>query len=175
MTPAEPGRSTHRPGSVVRAGTPTLSRMPIDIHTTTQCRAPRDVAFAYVADYRNVGEWLFGISKFEPVGEQSYGLGSVFDASVHLGVHIHTRIAVDDFVEHELISFDSVKGFKVKSLWRFTAESPETTLITADISYTLPFGPAGKAMGKIMEPFVKTAVTHSSEALARHVEQAARA
>lgn len=148
--------------------------MPWQISHTASCQAPVDVAFAYVSDYRNVGQWLFGVSKFEPVGEQTYGLGAIFDASLHLGLPIHTRIRVSEFEEGALMAFDSVKGFKVTSIWRFTALDDATTSIDAEVDLTLPFGPAGKAMGKVIQPVLKTAITHSSKELAHHIEATAR-
>jgi uncharacterized membrane protein len=148
--------------------------MPVEIVTSTTCEAPCDAAFAYVADYRNVPHWLFGIHEFTPVGDRDYGLGSVFDASVHLGLRLHSRIEVDEFVEDRLIAFDSVKGFKVRSRWNFEPVAPGRTTITAQVTYALPFGPAGRAMGKVVEPAVKQAVAHSSDELTARIEAAAR-
>lgn len=71
----------------------------VELRKTTLCQAPREVAFGYVADYRNVPQWLFGIHDFTPVDGLDYGLGATFDASVHLGLHLHSRIRVDDWVE----------------------------------------------------------------------------
>ena len=145
--------------------------MPIHVTRTDTCQAPVETAFAYVADYRNVPQWLFGMHKFEPVGDKDYGLGATFDAEVHLGAHIHTRIRVDDWVENELISFDSIDGVKVETRWFFTPEGADRTIIRGDVPLKLPFGPAGKLMGRVVEPAVKKAVEHSSEALARQIEE----
>ena len=148
--------------------------MPVDIVKVVTCEAPLDVAFDYVAEYRNVPDWLFGIHSFEPVGERDHGLGSVFDASIHLGVHLRSRIEVNAWVDNRLIGFDSVKGFAVSSRWNFEPVGGDRTAITAEVSYRLPFGPAGKAMGKVMEPFVKQAVTHSSDHLRTRIQSLPR-
>jgi hypothetical protein len=66
--------------------------MPIEIRVESTFQAPLEVAFAYTADYRNVPDWLYGISKFEPVGENDYGLGAVFDGSMNLGATLNSRI-----------------------------------------------------------------------------------
>ncbi len=147
--------------------------MSIEIVKTTACEAPLDVVFDYVADYRNVPDWLFGVETFEPVGDVDHGLGAVFDAAMHLGMTLKSRIEVNAWVDSRLIGFDSIKGFKNSSRWNFERTGDTSTLITAEVSYSLPFGPAGKAMGKVIEPFVKRAVAHSSAQLKEQVEKVA--
>ena len=147
--------------------------MAIDIVKTTECDAPLDLSFDYVADYRNVPEWLFGVQTFEPVGDLDHGLGAVFDGAMHLGVTLKSRIEVNEWVDNRLIGFDSIKGFKNSSRWSFEPWDGGTR-ITAEVSYSLPFGPAGKALGKVIEPFVKQAVAHSSTHLKEQVEKVAR-
>ena len=144
--------------------------MAIDININETVDAPLDVTFAYVADYRTIPEWMFGVRKFEPVTDKDYGLGSVFDVSLSLGVPINTRIETVEFEEGRMIGMDSVKGFKAKSRWYFEADGPERTKVTASVSYELPFGPAGRAMGKVMQPFVKQAVSHISHHLKSNLE-----
>ena len=144
--------------------------MAMDININETVDAPLDVTFAYVADYRTIPEWMFGVRKFEPVTDKDYGLGSVFDVSLSLGVPINTRIETVEFEEGRVIGMDSVKGFKAKSRWYFEADGPERTKVTASVSYELPFGPAGRAMGKVMQPFVKQAVSHISHHLKSNLE-----
>lgn len=144
--------------------------MTTEIVIEETCEAPLDVAFDYVADYRTIPEWMFGVRKFEPVGEKDYGLGSVFDVSLQLGVPINTRIETVEFEENRLIGMDSVKGFKARSRWYFEAVGDQHTKITAKVAYDLPFGPAGRGMGKVMGPFVKQAVSHISHHLKANLE-----
>ena len=46
------------------------------IRYSSDVAVPVDVAFAYVDNYANVPDWLFGVSRFAPVGEQDRGLGA---------------------------------------------------------------------------------------------------
>lgn len=142
----------------------------VDIHVETTVEAPLAEAFAYTANYRNVPQWLYGIQEFVPHGEVDYGLGAVFDGKIHLGATLNSRIEIQGFAENSLIEFDSIKGFKNSAKWTFTAHGEDHTLIVADVSYQLPLGIAGKALGKVIEPFVKIAVKHSSAALKEHIE-----
>lgn len=142
--------------------------MAIHIHKETDCAAPLEKVFAYVSDYRNVPEWLYGVSQFAPITKNDRGLGSTFDASINLGITLHSTIETNAFEEGRSFGFDSVKGFRNWSHWTFDAVDEQTTRITADVYYELPGGLAGKAMGRAIEPFVKIAVKHSSDQLAKH-------
>jgi len=143
--------------------------MAIHIHKETDCDAPIDKVFAYITDYRNVPEWLYGISKFVPITELDRGVGATFDGTIHLGATLHSTIATTAFEEGKLFEMDSVKGFKNTSRWTFESLGENETRIIADVSYSVPGGIAGKALGKVIEPFVKIAVKHSSEHLAKNV------
>lgn len=145
---------------------------PIEFRVETGFDAPVEVAFAYTADYRNVPSWLYGIEEFVPVGEQDHGLGAVFDGAMHVGVTLRSRIEIDDFAEDALISFDTVKGFQIRSRWSFAATGETTSRVVADIAYELPGGIAGKGLGKVIEPFVRLAIKHSSADLKKGVEAA---
>jgi uncharacterized membrane protein len=140
----------------------------IDIEET--CRSPLDRTFDYVADYRAIPDWMFGVKRFVPVTAQDRGLGSEYDVELSLGVPIKLRIRTVEFDEGRAIGQDSVKGFKARSRWYFEPLGPEQTKVTATVSYDLPFGPAGRVMGKVIEPFVKQAVGHVSTHLRRNLE-----
>jgi uncharacterized membrane protein len=142
---------------------------------TSTCRAPVEVAFEYVADYRKIPEWLMGAERFNPVGDQARGVGAEFDVTVRLGLRMHARIRAVEWVENEAIGIDSVSGPGVRSRWYFTPTGPDLTTVHAEVTYRLPFGPAGRAMGRIVQPVVQQAVGHASSSLVRHVEAAAQA
>ncbi len=146
--------------------------MAIEFTVETDFDAPVETAFAYTADYRHVPSWLYGIQKFTPVGEQDYGLGAVFDGEMSVGLTLKSRIEVDEFEENELIAFDTVKGFQIRSTWRFSSTGASTSAVLAEVAYELPGGLAGKGVGMAIEPFVKIAIKHSSAGLKRCIEAA---
>lgn len=147
--------------------------MAVHLNKTIVCKAPVESAFAYTADYRNVGDWLFGIKQFVPVGDLDYGLGAVFDGEMHVGATLTSRIEVNQFEENRLIGFDSIKGFENSSVWTFH-ETGAGAEIHAEVEYRLPGGVAGKALGRLMAPFVQVAVNKSAEHLARRIEENSR-
>jgi uncharacterized membrane protein len=143
----------------------------VDIHHEGSCAAPVDVAFAYVDDYRNATDWMFGLARFEAAGEQVQGKGAVFDATFSVKpVKLHSTIEVTEWEQDGLIAFESVKGFRNWSRWQFTADGPSRTTISVVFSYELPGGLAGKALGRVLEPIVMLSLKHSDEALRREIE-----
>ena len=148
----------------------------VDIHHEGTCEAPLDVAFGYLDDYRNATEWMFGLSRFEPDGDKDHGLGAVFSGTFAVKpVKLNSTIKVTEWEQDKVIAFESIKGFRNWSTWRFSAPSPTRTTITVTFSYELPGGLAGRALGKALEPIVAISVRHSDEALRREIESRYRA
>jgi uncharacterized membrane protein len=145
----------------------------VDIVKTESCNAPLDLAFGYVADHRHVPEWMFGVQEFHAVGAQESGVGAEFEATIHLGARLHSRIRAVEWEENRAIGMDSVTGIPVRSRWYFSADGPERTTVTARVSYEPPFGPAGRMMSKVMEPFVQRAVADSARRVIANVERLA--
>jgi len=146
----------------------------VDIHHEGSCAAPVEVAFAYLDDFRNATDWMFGLSKFTPAGDQDQGLGAVFDGTFAVKpVKLSSTIKITEWKQNEVIAFESVKGFRNWSTWRFLADGPDRTTIKVVFSYELPGGLAGRALGKALEPIVSLSVRHSDEALRREIEKRA--
>ena len=143
----------------------------VEIHHEGSCAAPLEVAFAYLDDYRNATDWMFGLSHFDPVGRQVQGLGAEFDGTFAVKpIKLQSRIKVTEWKQGEVIAFESIKGFRNWSTWRFIADGPKRTRIVVQFGYQLPGGLAGKAMGRVLEPIVALSVRHSDEALRREIE-----
>ena len=133
------------------------------IHVTAECAAPVEHVFDYIADYRNIPEWFYGITSMEAVTERTRGLGARFAGTIHLGATLRSTVEATDFVENELIEITSVKGFRNSSRWTFSP-SEAGTRVECEFSYEFPGGLAGRALAKVVEPFVKIAVAHTTKA-----------
>ena len=143
----------------------------VDIHHDGGCDAPLDVAFAYIDDYRNATDWMFGLAKFEPVGDKDQGLGAVFDGTFQVKpVKLHSTVEVTNWEQDSLIAFESIEGFRNWSTWEFFAAGPATTKVRVTFSYELPGGLAGRAMGRVLEPIVAMSLRHSDHALRHNIE-----
>jgi len=76
-----------------------------------------DTAFAYVADHRTVPEWMYGVTRFEPVGEQVRGVGAVFDACMRIGPAAFTsRLEIVEWEDNHRIVLSSISGFRTGPL-----------------------------------------------------------
>lgn len=144
----------------------------VDIHHSSKANAPVAVMFEYMDDYRTVPKWMFGMSKLEPIGEQERGLGAVLEGSMKLGPKtLHSTIEVTQWEQNKVLAMKSIKGFVNRSTWRFAPVDEETTQLTVDFTYELPGGLAGRALGKVIEPFVSIAITHTENLLREQVEK----
>ncbi len=83
----------------------------------SEVSASRHRAFAYVNDHEHVMDWMFGVKKFEPVSEVTYGLGSKYNIIINLGPKaISVTAEITEFVEVELIRLDTIKGLKATAI-----------------------------------------------------------
>lgn len=142
------------------------------VSTESVVDAPREQVFAYVDDYRNTPNLMLGMSRFEPVTEQSQGLGSTFDAVMKFGPKaIETQLKCTEWVEGEKIVMSSVKGFDVQTTWSFADAGEGKTAVTIEFDYKLPGGLAGKAIGAVLGPGIGQAVKHTDEALKKAITE----
>jgi hypothetical protein len=89
-------------------------------------------------------------------------------------VRLSARLRVDEFVEGRRMGFVSTQGFSVRSRWAFDERSTDrgtVTTITVRVSYRLPFGPAGVALSRVIEPFVQQTLSVSSRQLTAAIER----
>jgi uncharacterized membrane protein len=136
----------------------------------TKCEAPVGNSFAYVADHRNVPAWMWGVTKFEALGELDQGVGATFDVAVNLGPKtIYLRSLITEWVEDEQISMKSIQGVEGTMTWRFDAIDDETTAISVDVDYILPPGMAGKMLKKLIDPIVGVAIRHVEKHLVAEI------
>ncbi|MFD4183308.1 SRPBCC family protein [Rhodococcus sp. NPDC058514] len=145
------------------------------IHITAVAKVPVRAGFAYVDDYTNVPAWMFGVTKFKPVGEQTQGLGATYDATMQLGPKsLNSRVTITEWEQDRLITLASVDGISNTSTWRFAPTADDSTEMTVDFEYSLPGGLAGKVLAKIVEPLVGTAIKYTESTLRRQVEELTR-
>lgn len=143
------------------------------VRHSSEVKATRERAFAYVNDHRHVPDWMFGVKKFEPVSETTYGLGATFDVVMNVGPKaLKATLEVTEFVENEIVRLESINGFSAATVWRF-ADSGDGTAVEAELSYDLPGGIAGRALGAIIEPVVGQAVRHTDSALRSQLDKPA--
>lgn len=146
------------------------------IQISAVAQVPVGVAFAFVDDYRNVPEWMFGVTRFEPLGAQTSGLGSEFETVMQLGPKaMKSKIRATEWVRDEVITLASYEGMVNSSSWRFRAVDDQSTELSVDFRYEFPGGLAGKALAKIVEPAIQVAIRQTEQNLRKAVEEHHRA
>ncbi len=144
------------------------------IHRVAVAKVPVGTGFAYVDDYRTVPDWMFGVTRFAPIGTQTQGLGATFDVTMQLGPKaLHSRVRVTEWAKDQVIRLDSIDGLTNSSTWHFSPTSDGATTLTVDFDYSLPGGLLGRALSAIVEPIVGTAIAHTEATLRRKVEERA--
>lgn len=139
-------------------------------HSAT-CAAPVDFAFAYVADYRNVPEWMFGIRHFTPIGEQTSGVGAVFDTALYLGpTTLHLHADTIEWIDGSRVTMRAIKGIEGTIRWDFQALAVDVTKVSATAHYRVPGGLAGKALDRIIQAFIGPAIRHTEKHLREKIE-----
>ncbi|MFF3225923.1 SRPBCC family protein [Nocardia suismassiliense] len=143
-------------------------------HSAT-CAAPVDFVFTYVADYRNVPNWMFGIRHFTPVGEQTSGVGAVFDTALHLGpTTLHLRADTIEWIDGARVTMRAIKGIEGRIRWDFATLGAEATKVSATADYRVPGGLAGRALDRVIQAFIGPAVRHTEKNLREKIETSYR-
>ncbi|WP_408896670.1 SRPBCC family protein [Nocardioides sp. R1-1] len=140
------------------------------VEQSVEIAAPVSTVFAYVDDFSTTKDWMYGLTRIDPVTDQRRGVGAQYDGVMKVGVPLKARIECTAWEQDRLIELTSVKGVETTQRWTFTDLGQGRTRVDAWISFTLPGGPAGKAIAGAVKPVVGVAVKHSSEALVRNVE-----
>lgn len=138
----------------------------IHVRHSAVAEIPLDIAFAYVDNHRTVPDWMFGITRFEPVGEQISGLGALFDTTMRIGPKgLDSRVQIVEWERNSTIALESVSGFRTSSSWTFLDVGAGATRLEVDFGYELPGGLAGRTLGMLIEPVVGTAVRQTEQVL----------
>ena len=140
------------------------------VENSVEIAAPVSEVFAYVDDFTKTKDWMYGLHKIDPVTEQTQGVGATYDGVMKLGVSLTSRIQCTGWEQDRLIEISSISGIKNTQRWTFTDLGSGRTRVDAWISYTLPGGPAGRAIAAAVKPIIGVAVRSTSESLVRNVE-----
>lgn len=143
-----------------------------EVRHEASVKSPREKVFAYVDDYRNVPEYMFGVDRFIPTTDVEHGLGAEFATGIKIGPkELASTVRCTEWVDGELIKLQSVSGFGADTDWAFAdGDEPGTTVVSVRFGYTLPGGLAGKILGGLIGPFADQAVKHVENKIRAAVE-----
>ena len=122
----------------------------IDVKTTPER------AFDYFADYRHVPQVLEGVSRWQPIGSRSRGLGARFDVEmVTLGVPLKNVLRLNRWRRPEVIGWESESGL-IKQEGEFRLRAiPDGVRIELRIAYEPPGSVLGAAVARRMDSMVR--------------------
>ncbi len=119
-------------------------------------KAPPERIFEYFADYRHVAQVLEGVSKWEPVGGRSRGVGARYKVEmVALGVPLKSVLRLNQWRRPEEIGWISESGL-IKQEGGFTfTETPMGTRVELRIAYEPPGFVVGAAIAQRLDWMVR--------------------
>lgn len=119
-------------------------------------KAPAERIFDYFADYRHVAQVLEGVSKWEPIGSKTRGVGARYSVEmVALGVPLKSVLRLDRWERPEEIGWVSESGL-IKQEGGFTfTETPSGVRVELRIAYEPPGFAVGAAIAHRLDWMVR--------------------
>lgn len=131
--------------------------------------APVEFAFAYLSNYRNAPDWMWGLTRLTAQSETTRGVGAVFDTDIRLG-SAPLLIEAVEWEDDKVVSFKAIRGLEGSATWHFEPAGPQRCRITTDVEYRVGRGLAGRALDRLIKAFTATAVRHTDKQVRANVE-----
>jgi len=125
-------------------------------------KAPAERVFDFFADYHHVAQVLEGVSKWEPIGSKTRGLGARYSVEmVALAVPLKSTLRLNRWRRAEEIGWISESGL-IKQEGGFTfTETEHGTRIELRIAYEPPGFAIGAAMAQRLDFVVRRRLEHA--------------
>lgn len=126
--------------------------------------APEKV-FDYFADHRHVAQVLEGVSRWEPVGAQTQGVGARYSVEMHaMGFPLPSVLRLDRWRRPHEIGWVSESGLiRQRGSFTFTRVSGGSTRVVLRIEYTPPASVLGAAVARSLDGFVRRRLVTAME------------
>ena len=134
-------------------------------------RSSPERAFDYFADHRHVAEVLDGVSRWEPVGEKTRGVGARYNVEiVALGLPLKSVLRLNRWRRPEEIGWVSESGLiKQDGGFRFT-KVPHGVRIELRIAYEPPASFLGAAIARTLDRMVRGRLEKALERIRARLE-----
>jgi uncharacterized membrane protein len=131
-----------------------MARLEFSAAVTVKCPPKR--AFDYFADHRHVAEVLEGVSRWEPIGEQTEGAGARYNVEMNaLGFPLKNVLRLDRWESPREIGWVSESGL-IKQEGGFTFRRVKQGVrIELRIVYAPPAGFLGVAIARQLDSAVR--------------------
>jgi uncharacterized membrane protein len=131
-----------------------MARLRFAAAVTVRC--PPERAFDYFADYRHVAAVLDGVTRWEPIGEQSEGVGARYNVEMQAaGFPLRNVLRLDRWTRPQEIGWISESGL-IKQEGGFTFKRVKGGVhIELSIEYVPPAGFLGGAVARALDASVR--------------------
>ena len=135
-------------------------------------RSSPERAFDYFADHRHVAAVLEGVSKWEPVGTKTRGVGARYNVElVAFGLPLKSILRLNRWTRPEEIGWVSESGL-VKQDGGFTFEkTPAGVRIELRIAYEPPASFVGAALARPLDRVVRQRLNRALERIRERLEE----
>ena len=145
------------------------------VHASITIDRPVADVFAYVDDYRNATSFTADLLSWEPITQQTDGVGARFEVAMRMGPSTQrATIEITGWRRNSLIAWDPVAGFDSGGSYTFKKRGASRTEVTFDVWFNPPGGVAGRMLGRVIEPIARQDARKSVENLKGILEAAAK-
>jgi hypothetical protein len=135
-------------------------------------RTSPERAFDYFADFHHVAQVLEGVSRWEPIGSPSTGVGARYSVElVAMGFPLRSVLRLNNWNRPHEIGWVSESGI-VKQEGRFSlTKVPEGVRIELGISYVPPASVIGAVVARRLDWVVRDRLQHALEKIRDTLEE----
>jgi len=128
----------------------------LEFRSAVNVKTTPERAFDYFADYRNVAQVLEGVSRWQPIGPKTKGVGARYNVEmVAFGFPLKSVLRLDRWRPGHEIGWTSESGL-IKQEGGFTfTERPGGVRIELRIGYEPPASIVGAAVARRLDGIVK--------------------
>jgi uncharacterized membrane protein len=147
-----------------------LPKLELSIPVVVAC-TPEE-AFDYFADYRHVAQVLEGVSRWDPIGAQTEGVGARYEVEMSaLGVPLRSVLRLHRWRRPQAIGWISESGLiKQEGGFTFTPVG-EGVRIVLRIEYEPPASVVGAAIASRLDGFVRRRLANALERIRETLER----
>lgn len=140
-----------------------LARLELSVPITVATTPER--AFDYFADHRHVAQVLQGVSRWDPLGKQTQGVGARYAVEMRaMGLPLRSVLRLNRWRRPEEIGWISESGLiKQEGSFSFVQAGDTKTRITLRIAYEPPASVLGAAVAQQLDGMVRRRLAAAME------------
>jgi hypothetical protein len=144
----------------------------VNFSASVTVRTTPERAFDYFADHRHVADVLEGVSRWEPVGTRSKGIGARYNVEMQvLGLPLRNVLRLNRWRRPAEIGWVSESGLiKQEGGFTFTG-APEGVRIELRIAYEPPAGTLGVAAARSLDGMVRKRLEKALDRIRETLEE----